>query len=413
MQKETNIIRRLWNSRAGRIICIILIAVALYISYRGAILIAKMYRWQAFNWAPHYLVEGPSHETVPDSEKHLIFLMVDHYEHGARPESPEKNRQWCEKFRIISDKYRDDYDNRFRYTWFYPYDHHVGEIMHDLSRMAFEGYGEIEFHWHIGTKDEHDMTRENFSEKTAEAVKWFQQFGAMITEEEQPRAAFAYIAGVWDLDASRSPVSHGLTNQIDVFYKNGCYADFTYSTIGTAAQPSKINSLYYVEDDPDLPKSHNTGTDVEVGKLVDGKLMIFQGPMLIDWQGHIEYGAIEPDPRFHPDRIPKWLEANIHVKGRPEWVFVKVYSHGAQAGKVVLEHDMEWMLQELKKYTSEHGIKLHFMSAREAFNVVKAAEAGKTGNPEDFRDFYIPKYQNMVREFPFPESSPKTDVMVE
>lgn len=391
--------RGLWTGRVSGIVFILCFLLALYLLYSGARLVLTAYRWQATHWVPQYLLVGPSRETVPDDQKHLVFVMVDHYEHGVKPESPNGNRDWCEKFRAISDEYRDDFGNGFRYTWFYPYDHHVGEIVADLSQMAYEGYGEVEFHWHIGTRDEHDMTTENYSEKVAEAVRWFQQYGAMITEEEQPRTAFAYIAGVWDLDASRKPLSHGLTNQLEVLHENGCYADFTFSTIATAAQPRKINSLYYVKDDPKQSKSYNTGADVEVGKSVDDQLMIFQGPLSINWKAELEYGAIETDPRFHKKRIPRWLESNIHVKGRPEWVFVKVYSHGAQSQRTVLEKDMKDMLRELKAYTSSRGIKLHFMTAREAFNVAKAAEAGKTGNPEDYRDYHIPKYQNMVRSF--------------
>ncbi len=388
------------------LVCVILLA--LFVLYRGARIGYSVYRWQASAWAPAYLLSGPSKETVPDAEKHLIFIMVDHYEHGTKSDSAEGNRQWCEKFRTISDKYRDDFGNRFRYTWFYPYDQHVDEIVRDLSQMAFEGYGEIEFHWHIGTREEHDMTLENHSDKVAEAVRWFQQYGAMITDEETPRTAFAYIAGVWDLDASRKPLSHGLTNQIEVLQRNGCYADFTFSTIDTAAQPSKINSIYYVKDDPSQPRSHDTGVDVEVGKPVEDAFMIFEGPIGIDRRGKLEFGAVESDPRFRPDRIPKWLEANIHVKGRPEWVFVKVYSHGAQSQKTVIDHDMAWMLQELKDYTSQRGIKLHFMTTREAYNVVKAAEAGRTGNPEDYRDFRIPKYRNMVQSYKTPNLPAET-----
>ena len=30
-----------------------------------------------------------------------------------------------------------------------------------------------------------------------------------------------------------------------------------------------------------------------------------------------------------PDRVKTWVDQNIHVAGRPEWVFVKVYTHGA------------------------------------------------------------------------------------
>jgi hypothetical protein len=107
--------------------------------------------------------------------------------------------------------------------------------------------------------------------------------------------------------------------------------------------------------------------------------------------------------------LSRWITANIHVKGRPEWVFVKVYSHGVQSKEVVLGQNMEWMLSELKDYASSREIKLHFMTAREAYNVAKAAEAGETGNPEDYRDFLIPKYQNMVRSFKAPEQDTKSE----
>jgi len=36
------------------------------------------------------------------------------------------------------------------------------------------------------------------------------------------------------------------------------------------------------------------------------------------------------------------------------------------------------------------------MSTCEAYNVVKAAEDGKSGNPEDYRDYRIPKPCNML-----------------
>jgi hypothetical protein len=39
------------------------------------------------------------------------------------------------------------------------------------------------------------------------------------------------------------------------------------------------------------------------------------------------------------------------------------------------------------------------MTAREAYNVVKAAEDGKDGNPENYRDYRIPKPCNMVKQY--------------
>ena len=41
--------------------------------------------------------------------------------------------------------------------------------------------------------------------------------------------------------------------------------------------------------------------------------------------------------------------------------------------------------------------KLHYVTAREVFNLVKAAEAGKSGDPNPFRDFVLPPPQIQPR----------------
>jgi hypothetical protein len=39
---------------------------------------------------------------------------------------------------------------------------------------------------------------------------------------------------------------------------------------------------------------------------------------------------------------------------------------------------------------------LHYVTAREAYNIAKAAEAGHAGDPNDFRDFVIPPPANRL-----------------
>ena len=389
-----------------RVMLVLMLAAVVAVGFYALKIGWKFYRWDVGNWAYHYWTADNPDPPVPDHEKHLIFVMVDHYEHGGprdKERGTRENAIWCDKFMEISDRHLDDYGNNFRYTWFYPFDHHNGEIMERLSSMAHGGYGEVELHWHIGSKSV--VNRDNFSAKLSEAIEWFQSFGALITAEDS-KTAFAYVAGVWDLDAGRGgSETHGITDQIEKLVDQGCYADFTFSTIGSPAQPSTVNSLYYVTDDPEQAKSYDTGQPSQVGTNVDNQLLIFQGPSAISWLGYLEYGAIEDDPRFEPHRVPKWIDANIHVHGRPEWIFVKVYSHGAQSQDVVLAHDMDRMLASLREHCQQRGIKLHFMTAREAFNVIKSAEDGNQGNPEDYRDYQIGKYKNMVE--PLNKTVPK------
>ena len=43
------------------------------------------------------------------------------------------------------------------------------------------------------------------------------------------------------------------------------------------------------------------------------------------------------------------------------------------------------------KYNDGKNYVLHYVSAREMYNIAVAAEAGKTGNPGEYRDFKIPR----------------------
>jgi hypothetical protein len=329
-------------------------------------------------------------EKVPDREKHLIFIMVDHYEPGKGADGVKRNNSWLKKFSKIADKHFDSHGNRFRYTWFYPYDHHNERILISLCKMAFDGYGEVELHWHHPP-----ATNETFPAMLGEAILWFQQYGALVSSKFPYETNFAYVAGNWSLDDCDR--NSGVKNELETLFRNGCFADFTFSTIGTTCQPRKINSIYYAIDDSEKSKSYDDGDDVTVGKNKKMGLMIFQGPIAFDWKkAGLEYGAVEAFAIPNRRRINLWIHANIHVKGRPEWVFVKVHSHGCQSSSVILNGYLDIMLTWLEEMCKEKKIWLHYMTAREAYNVVKAAEDGRKGNPEKYRDYKVPKPWNML-----------------
>jgi hypothetical protein len=100
-----------------------------------------------------------------------------------------------------------------------------------------------------------------------------------------------------------------------------------------------------------------------------------------------------------PDRIRAWVECNVHVQGRPEWVFVKLHTHGA------IERDFDALFGE-KAFASHRVLneewndgadrQLHYATAREAYNMVRAAEAGHGGDPSSFRDFEVKPYATSV-----------------
>src|SRR5262249_8467929 len=153
----------------------------------------------------------------------------------------------------------------------------------------------------------------------------------------------------------------------------GCYADFTFPALGSPAQPRTTNSIYYATEDGN-PKSYNTGVKVVVGRPPSGDLMIFQGPTFIDWrQGQIEDGAVEDISSFHPRRLKTWLSANVHVPGRPEWIFIKMHTHAMQNRESFLSSANDAMFTAMEKCWTRPPFRLHYVTAREAYNIVKAA----------------------------------------
>ena len=111
------------------------------------------------------------------------------------------------------------------------------------------------------------------------------------------------------------------------------------------------------------------------------------------WDISIENGALDFTRGLELERLRTWVAQDVIVEGRPEWVFVKVYTHGAP------EPNAELLLGQgtaafhralLEEYSAKSGWNVHYVSAREMFNVARAAMAGEAGNPDDFRDYVLP-----------------------
>lgn len=219
----------------------------------------------------------------------------------------------------------------------------------------------------------------------------------MISAETTPQKKFAYIAGNWALDNGRDdPQFSGVNDEIVTLSKHGCYADFTFPAIGCTAQPEKVNSIYYAEDDPLKPKSYNTGIDVVVGGSESGDLMIVEGPIFLDWKkSYLESGAIEFFQPYLKDRLQYWEKAHVHVKGRPEWIFFKLHTHGMQSKTIYNGGNFKQLCQDLDEaFTQNENYRLHYVTSREAYNIIKAAEDGLAGNPGDYRNYKIKEPAN-------------------
>jgi len=209
---------------------------------------------------------------------------------------------------------------------------------------------------------------------------------------------YGFVHGNWALDNSRPDGRWcGVNNEIEVLRRTGCYADFTLPSAPDATQTRKINSIYYAVGKPGTCKSHDAG--VEVGSApapLDG-LMLIQGPLLLARSsGHllprIENGCIQRTQPPTMARLDQWIKANVHVASRPDWLFVKLHTHGAtEANRQILLGNamLEFHRSLSQRASTDKQFCFHYVTAREMYNLAKAAEAGWKGPVESAKDFAV------------------------
>src|SRR5215470_222186 len=276
---------------------LVFLAFTLYLS-KAAYTIVK---YKAYIWLPNYFLSpSPRKEIVDDARKHLLFFMVDHYESGKTEAADTESESWLARFRLIADRHRDSSGRRFLYTWFYPRDEGRATVLRGLARAARDGYGEVELHWHHPPSDS-----AHFPAMVEEALRWFEAQGVLWAPVMGAPKRFGFIHGLWALDGSQARC--GVNRELDILRQYGCYADFTFSAAGTESQPSKINSIYYATD-TDEPKSYDKGDDISVGRPVNDRLLIFEGPIGIDWRTfRIDAASVENYSIPTKERIGRWL----------------------------------------------------------------------------------------------------------
>jgi hypothetical protein len=325
----------------------------------------------------------------------MIVVVVDHYEPARRhgdEAAVESVRSWCAGYEMLARNHRDADGRPPQHTWFHRFDYPNPGCLQALSESVFRGFGEVEFHLHHA----HD-THASFANTLRSGLDWFGRYGAMITAEPTPRRLFGYIAGNSALDnGAGDPGLSGCDTELSALRDAGCFADYTFPSLGSPAQPRLTNTVYYAREDG-RAKSYDRGVPVAVGRPASGDLMIFQGPTAINWsEGCVDDGMLEDSSPAHPRRLSAWLSAHVHVPGRPEWIFVKLATHGMQSRGSFLGSGTERMFAAMEQWWNRPPFRLHYVTAREAYNIVKAAEAGHCGNPDDYRDFLVARPANRV-----------------
>lgn len=350
-------------------------------------------------WLGSYL--GGKRRPAVAGPTHVMFCFVDHFEpmHGKVDLDTQRARvdRWTQGWRELAGRHRDADGRPPQHGFFYPEEEYLPEHLDKLSALCRDGFGEIEVHLHHDNDNEANFRRTI----TGFCEVLHRDHGALSRHPQTGQLMFGFIHGNWCLDNSNPDGRWcGLDNELILLRELGCYADFTMPSAPSPTQTRIINSIYYATDDPQRPKSHDAGVPVRVGGAPTGDLLLVQGPIGLNWADRrrgvvprVENSDIRANYPPTPARVDGWIRTGIHVEGRPEWVFVKIHTHGApeKDAAVVLGPAVDAMFDHLERhYNDGERYVLHYVNAREVYNIVKAAEAGMTGDPAVYRDFVLP-----------------------
>lgn len=350
--------------------------------------------------------------------KHILFCFTDCFE-PIRPEVPEV-QYWIDDYIAMASQHSDADGRHPVHSYFElvvgsmgsSYDIH--KQVTQLNEVTYRGYGEIECHIHHGAWDERTRppgaALAEFTKLTDRMADIFPVHGAYVTAEPAPRYTFAFFHGMSALDDSRlnswdypdDPRRQycGIDDELNLLRSLGCYADFTFPA-AKPMLPCVQNSIFYGLDDPDP----NTLSKIERIQFVQVNAPPGDGLMIIEGPGD-RGGSVNIDKTQLPTlaRMDEWVRGNVHVVGRPDWIFIRTFTHGtmynlqtdSDAWNSFFGPPMDSFYTAIEqKYNDGTNYKLHYVSAREAYNIVKAAEAGMTGDPGQYRDFAIKPYANM------------------
>jgi hypothetical protein len=157
---------------------------------------------------------------------------------------------------------------------------------------------------------------------------------------------------------------------MQILAQTGCYADFTLPSIDSRAQVARINAIYQCGNPLSTRAPHRSGPDLKVGDEVTLPILI-TGPLVFDWH-HQKPGL--PVPRMDDGVLGEHYP--LDLARLRNW----------QSAGISVRRFMESVLELSDKSGS---FKVHFATAREAFNIVMAAIDGREGEPGEYRDYQL------------------------
>jgi hypothetical protein len=329
--------------------------------------------------------------------RHLLFAICDHYEPkwaGASPSvAAERVEFWVRTYPELARRFRDADGRPPRHSFFFPGEEYEPAYLDALGALARAGLGEVELHLHHDCDEADNMRR-----TIADYLRSYAGHGH-LTRDVDGRARYAFIHGNWALaNARRDGRFCGVDAEVPLLWETGCYADFTFPAAPDEAQPNRVNQIYWPTGALSRRRAYEQGEVARVGTVMRDRILMITGPLTLALRNakmpiYIESGDITGHFPATARRVGSWVAQNIHVSGRPEWVFAKTHTHGAQErnwpsllgkGALTLHEALTTRYNDGREWV------LHYVTAREMYNIAIAAMDGKSGDPNAYRDYVLP-----------------------
>lgn len=339
--------------------------------------------------APRPRTEGPID---------VLICFADHYEpkaYGADREAGLRRVEaWHREFPRQFARFKDSDGRPPRWSYFFPEEEYEPEYLDLLADLCRQGFGEVEIHLH-----HFDDTAEGLREKLERFQRILVDRHGLLSHDQAGRTRYAFIHGNWTLCNGRDDGQYcGVDNELAVLHETGCYVDMTFPSAPDPTQPKVFNSIYWAADIPGRKRSHEVVHPLG-GKPSDDALLMIQGPLLFDWANRkwglfprLENACLQESQLPSMRRLDLWLQAGIHVPARPEWRFVKLHMHGApeDAHHALLGEPMVRFHEALaERAAKDTNFRYHYVTAREMYNLARAAEAGFKGSVAEALDFEV------------------------
>lgn len=342
-------------------------------------------------WLGSYYFPSESVKVLAPDEPIDVFLSIcDHWEpqcYGAPFDlAMSRVQRWVDEYPRLFDQFRDVNGRPPQHTFFFPQDEYRPEYLDAIAQLCAAGYGDVDIHLHHShdTADGLRQKLESFRDTL------YHRHGLLRRDPLTNEIVYGFIHGNWALcNSRRDGMWCGVDQELSILQETGCYADFTLPSAPNDCQTSTINSIYYAQDIPGQRKSHDTGIRARFGQSApEDHLLMIQGPLSLSWKirkklivPSIENGDLILGRPPTWERFQEWLRVGVHVAGKPNWKFVKLYTHGCKNGNIdmLLGPQMQAFHAELARQCQQNPkLRLHYVTAWEMAQLVRQAESGAT-----------------------------------